>query len=158
MRQRGIDNGAELLDTFATAEAVLGAIRWFDERKTRRGRPIGPGLLAKVIREGGMPNYPHVGAGRAPVPRPAPATLDPRLERDWARVQVELRALVGDTTYAVWLAGLTPRSLHDGVLELDAPAATAAWIAKRFRVQIERAAQSMLPASTVVIGGEGGVR
>lgn len=59
MAERGIDNGPDLLARFAdaeaAAEAVLGACRWHDHRKQRS--KVGPGLLAKKIRDGGMPGF-----------------------------------------------------------------------------------------------------
>lgn len=51
MRARGIANPVELL-TFADTDGILGAIRWFDSQ-----HGVGPGLLAKAIRDGGMPDF-----------------------------------------------------------------------------------------------------
>lgn len=48
MKARGIDNPSELLE-FATPEAIRGACEWWD-----RLRGVGPGLLAKKIRDGGI--------------------------------------------------------------------------------------------------------
>lgn len=48
MRERGITNPEELAG-FAEPAAILRACRWFDGR-----HDAGPGLLAKVVRDGGM--------------------------------------------------------------------------------------------------------
>ena len=47
MRDRGIDNPDELL-SFASAAVILESCEWFDAQKG-----VGPGVLAKAIREGG---------------------------------------------------------------------------------------------------------
>ncbi len=51
MVERGIDNPDDLL-CFASADAILGACAWWDDRPGS-----GPGLLATVIRSGGKPGY-----------------------------------------------------------------------------------------------------
>lgn len=51
LRARNIASPEELMP-FASPQAVLGACRWWDTQKS-----AGTGMLAKVIREGGMPDW-----------------------------------------------------------------------------------------------------
>lgn len=51
MRDRGIVNPDELT-VFASNEAIAGACRWFDGQQN-----AGAGVLAKVIRDGGLPGW-----------------------------------------------------------------------------------------------------
>jgi hypothetical protein len=57
MRARGIDNPEDLLE-HADAAAILATCQWWDGRKG-----VGPGLLAKKIREGGVVAGPAAAAG-----------------------------------------------------------------------------------------------
>jgi chromosomal replication initiator protein len=50
----------------------------------------------------------------------------------WRELRAELRRAVGESTYELWLSSLELKSLRDGTLLLDAPAATRDWISKRF--------------------------
>ena len=50
----------------------------------------------------------------------------------WREIRAELRRVVGESTYEIWLAPLEVQWLEGGVLLLKAPTATQAWIAKRF--------------------------
>jgi chromosomal replication initiator protein len=80
-------------------------------------------------------------------PEPLPA---------WRTIQSDLRSLVGDSTYQIWLAPLTLRSWDGDVLELEAPAATRAWVSERFGRVLERCAKDALgdQASVSLGGGE----
>ena len=50
MRERGIDNAEDLLQ-YAPPDRILAACAAWDERKGRTN--VGPGLLAKMVRDGG---------------------------------------------------------------------------------------------------------
>jgi chromosomal replication initiator protein len=68
----------------------------------------------------------------------------PELTSAWRRIQAELRKLVGDSTYEIWLAGLEIRAWDGELLLLDGPAATRAWVSKRFGPALERGAREIL--------------
>ncbi len=59
----------------------------------------------------------------------------------WRELRAELRRAVGESTYEIWLASLELRSLRDGTLLLDAPAATYDWVSKRFGRILESCAR-----------------
>jgi chromosomal replication initiator protein len=71
-----------------------------------------------------------------------PAQLEPIAA--WREIRAELRRVVGDSTYEIWLAPLEFRSLRDGVLVLAAPASTRSWVSKRFGRVLEASAQATL--------------
>jgi chromosomal replication initiator protein len=78
-------------------------------------------------------------------PEPLPA---------WRTIQSDLRRLVGDSTYEIWLASLTFRSWDGEVLELAAPAATRAWVTDRFGRVLERCVKDALgERATISLGG-----
>lgn len=52
---RGVDRPANLVAELPD-DAVDGAIRWYDDQKLA-GKRIGPGLLAKILMEGGRADY-----------------------------------------------------------------------------------------------------
>jgi hypothetical protein len=56
-----------------------------------------------------------------------PAQLEPTAA--WREIRAELRRVVGDSTYEIWLAPLEVRSMHGGLLVLAAPASTQSWSA-----------------------------
>ena len=58
------------------------------------------------------------------------AHLEPTVA--WRELRAELRRAVGESTYEIWLASLELKSVRDGTLTLDAPAATYDWVSKRF--------------------------
>jgi len=58
---------------------------------------------------------------------------------DWQAIRSELRRVVGDSTFEIWLGQLGLAAVdQDGALVLAAPAATRAWVAKRFGRLLER--------------------
>ena len=71
-----------------------------------------------------------------------PAHLE--LTPAWRAIRVELRRIVGETTYEIWLAPLEAKAWDGSVLVLEAPPATRAWVSKRFGRALERSVQSVL--------------
>jgi chromosomal replication initiator protein len=71
-----------------------------------------------------------------------PAQLEPTAA--WREIRAELRRVVGDSTYEIWLAALEVKSLQDGVLVVAAPASTRSWVCKRFGRVLESCAQTTL--------------
>ncbi len=81
-----------------------------------------------------------------------PAQLEPTAA--WREIRAELRRVVGDSTYEIWLAPLDVKSLHDGVLVVASPAGTQSWVCKRFGRLLESCAQAALgPHARVVFDG-----
>ncbi len=62
----------------------------------------------------------------------------------WRDIRAELRRVVGESTYEIWLAPLEVRSWETGTLLLQAPPATHAWVSKRFGRILESCAQAVL--------------
>ena len=58
------------------------------------------------------------------------AYLEPTVA--WRELHAELRRVVGESTYEIWLASLELKSVRDGTLLVAAPAATYDWVSKRF--------------------------
>jgi len=67
------------------------------------------------------------------------AHLEPTVA--WRELRAELRRAVGESTYEIWLASLELRSVRDGTLLVDAPAATYDWVSKRFGRILESCAR-----------------
>jgi chromosomal replication initiator protein len=81
-----------------------------------------------------------------------PAHLEP--PPAWREIRAEIRRAVGESTYEIWIAPLEVESLQEGLLVLKAPAATRAWVAKRFNRLLEKTARSVLgPDVRVVVTG-----
>jgi hypothetical protein len=143
MKNRGINNPEELL-RHAGAPAILGACRWFDEKPN-----AGPGLLAKVIREGGMPEM-------APTAEPAcPCTCE--LCQEWQLVLVELERVISEDDwimrYAPWVPLLHPHSRDGQGWTLGAESWVPAWFGER-RDGLRKAAGC--PVAIVACEEEGG--
>jgi chromosomal replication initiator protein len=68
------------------------------------------------------------------------AHLEPTVA--WRELRAELRRIVGDSTYEIWLASLELNSVQDDAVLVDAPAATYDWVAKRFGRVLERCARA----------------
>jgi len=62
----------------------------------------------------------------------------------WRTIAAELRRLVGDSVYEIWLAALEVDSLDSDRLVLRAPAKTQSWLAGRFGPLLERCARQVL--------------
>ena len=128
LRERGIPNGGALI-TSIDADAILGAIRWYDEQPRHGKGAVGPGLLATVLRDGGMPGYGTAGTE-------ACARTD-ELDAEWAIVVARLDELVAQepagipmpyTFLACWVPLMHPHSHDTGGWTVAARTDTCAWI------------------------------
>jgi chromosomal replication initiator protein len=68
----------------------------------------------------------------------------------WRTICSELRRIVGDTTYEIWLAPLQPQALEGELLILKAPATTESWVSNRFGHLVQRCAEAVLGPATQV--------
>jgi len=73
----------------------------------------------------------------------------------WREIRVELKRMVGQSMYDIWLAAVEVESLDGDQLVLRAPGATQAWVEKRFGRALEACARSVLGAD-VRVGFAGG--
>ncbi len=74
---------------------------------------------------------------------------------DWQKIRAELRRIVGDQTFDIWLGQLGLAAVDQaGGLVLTAPSATRAWVAKRFGRLLERVAGSAGRSMRVADGRE----
>ncbi len=74
----------------------------------------------------------------------------------WGVIQSELRTLVGESTYDIWLAPLRFKTWDGELLVLEAPRSTRAWTSDRFGRILERCARQVLgPATRVSLEGPG---
>ncbi len=62
----------------------------------------------------------------------------------WRKIRAELRRVVGESTYEMWLARLEPRAWDGTVLSLQAPPDTAQWIDRRFNQVVQRCVRVVL--------------
>jgi chromosomal replication initiator protein len=69
----------------------------------------------------------------------------------WREIRTELRRVVGESTYEIWLAPLEVTSWEGGTLLLEAPPATRAWISKRFGRVLEACAGAVLGRDVRVV-------
>jgi chromosomal replication initiator protein len=77
----------------------------------------------------------------------------PELTPAWRKIRAELRKVVGDSTYELWLAPLEARAWDGHVLSLQVPPDIGPWVSRRFNHVIQRSAQAVLgPAATVEFG------
>jgi chromosomal replication initiator protein len=70
-----------------------------------------------------------------------PAHLEPSAA--WREIRAELRRMVGESTYEIWLAPLEVKAWDGTVLLLQAPPATRAWVAERFGRALETCARAV---------------
>ena len=68
----------------------------------------------------------------------------------WRTICSELRRIVGETTYDIWLAPIQPQGLEGEVLILEAPATIESWVSTRFGHIVQKCAQAVLGTSTQV--------
>ncbi|HEY1519242.1 MAG TPA: chromosomal replication initiator protein DnaA [Solirubrobacteraceae bacterium] len=67
------------------------------------------------------------------------AHLEPNVA--WREFRAELRRAVSESTYEIWLAALELKSVRDGTMVVDVPAATHEWVSKRFGRILESCAR-----------------
>ena len=68
----------------------------------------------------------------------------------WRAICSELRRIVGETTYDIWLAPLQPQGLEGNLLILKAPPTIEAWVSNRFGHIVQKCVQAVLGPSTQV--------
>ena len=68
----------------------------------------------------------------------------PELEPRWREIRAELRRVVGDSTYDIWLSPLKVKAWDGQTLVLEGPASTHAWVVKRFSRVLESSARAVL--------------
>jgi chromosomal replication initiator protein len=78
-----------------------------------------------------------------------PAHLE--LADAWRDKCAELRRILGDSTYQIWIVPLEVRALEQRRLLLAAPPATCGWVADRFGRVLESCAQSVLGTAVQVV-------
>ncbi len=80
----------------------------------------------------------------------------------WKDIRDELRRVLGDSAYELWIAPLQLQTIDCGRLLLAAPPATQSWVTKRFGPVLERCARAVLgdearvaiaPAGSTAPGG-----
>ncbi len=64
----------------------------------------------------------------------------------WRAIRAELRRVVGESAYEIWLAPLELKAWDGELLLLEAPTATRAWVSDRFGSVLERCARQTLGA------------
>lgn len=74
----------------------------------------------------------------------------------WREIRAELRGVLGDSTYEIWIAPLEVKALDAHQLLLTAPPATRGWVADRFGRVLESCARSVLGAAIRVVIESGG--
>jgi chromosomal replication initiator protein len=73
----------------------------------------------------------------------------------WRAISAELRLIVGESTYDIWLAPLRAHSWDGRALTVQAPAPTRDWVAKRFGRVLERCARTVIgDGATITFAGE----
>jgi chromosomal replication initiator protein len=68
----------------------------------------------------------------------------PELTPAWRKIRAELRRIVGESTYELWLAPLEAREWDGRVLSLQVPPDVGPWISRRFKHVIQRSVRSVL--------------
>ena len=68
----------------------------------------------------------------------------------WRTITAQLRPLIGESSFEIWLRPVTPESWDGELLTLAAPADTAGWLAGRFGPVIGRCARDVLGADARV--------
>jgi chromosomal replication initiator protein len=80
----------------------------------------------------------------------------PELTHAWSEIRSELRRLVGDTVYEIWIEPLSAVDWDGRVLLLQTPADTRGWVAERYGRIIEMCAAATFDRDlTVSFGGTG---
>lgn len=68
----------------------------------------------------------------------------PELTPAWRKIRAELRRIVGESTYELWLAPLEAKAWDGHVLSLEVPADIGPWISRRFHHVICRSVRTVL--------------
>ncbi|MDQ6806325.1 MAG: chromosomal replication initiator protein DnaA [Actinomycetota bacterium] len=71
----------------------------------------------------------------------------------WRAICAELRRVVGESIYEIWLGPLTAIELCGNVLVLEAPAATLSWVADRYGRLLETAAAGVVGRPVKIVYG-----
>jgi chromosomal replication initiator protein len=72
----------------------------------------------------------------------------------WREIRAELRRLVGEPTYEMWLAQLKLKSWNGRVLSIEAPPDTSSWIPKRFSRALQQSVRTVLgPEARAEVSG-----
>src|SRR5436190_7674180 len=74
----------------------------------------------------------------------------PELTPVWRKVRAELRRVVGESTYELWLAPLEATAWDGRVLSLEVPPDIGPWISRRFNHVIQRSVRAALGEETRV--------
>jgi chromosomal replication initiator protein len=69
----------------------------------------------------------------------------------WRDIRAELRRVLGDSTYEIWIAPLQVRALEERQLLLSAPPAMQSWVAARFGRVVETCARTVLGDTARVV-------
>ncbi len=72
---------------------------------------------------------------------------DADLPHAWTRIRAEMRRAVNDSTWQLWLEALQAQRLEGGILVIEAPAESRAWIESSFA--------RLLAACTIAVLGSG---
>lgn len=80
----------------------------------------------------------------SPAPLSSVARSRGELERDWVAICGELRRVVPDTTFEIWLAPLSARSVVDRTLVIGAPNEIRSWVADHFARVLQACAATVL--------------
>ncbi|HZU59700.1 MAG TPA: chromosomal replication initiator protein DnaA [Solirubrobacteraceae bacterium] len=78
-----------------------------------------------------------------------PANVEPNAA--WHDICAEVRRVLGDSAYELWIAPLQVRELDQHHLLIAAPPATQSWVANRFGRVLESCAQTVLGAAVRVV-------
>jgi chromosomal replication initiator protein len=68
----------------------------------------------------------------------------PELTPAWSKLRAELRRVVGDSTYELWLSPLEAKAWDGRVLSLQVPPDIGPWISRRFDHVIQRSVRAVL--------------
>jgi chromosomal replication initiator protein len=80
----------------------------------------------------------------------------PDVTSAWRTIRAELRRVVGESAYEIWLAGVELESWDGRVLVLNAPPAKAGWVTGRYGALLERCAREQFgPEVRVALNGPG---
>jgi chromosomal replication initiator protein len=69
----------------------------------------------------------------------------------WRAIRAELKRVLGDSAYEIWLGSVELKAWDESVLLVQAPAATQAWVSKRYARIIEIAAYKVAGVATRVV-------